>query len=396
MIPDVSVVLEGTWPLRTGGVSRWLDALIRGLPDLTFAVTHLHAGDLCTPVFDLPPNVLEVEFVDIRGSGMLPDPALAHRIPDGHLIYALSSGEAGWLAAEASRLRGRPLALTEHGLAWREAAAGCGELESGRKLAPQDANSWVDTLVDAARSTYAAATQISTVSPENVRLQLQVGAPAARLRVIENWVDEAEPAVARDASSGMHVGMVCRVVPTKDLETFVESARIVVDHDPAARFTIIGPLGHDAAYAQRISALIVSLGLSEVVALVGEHDPEPWWSTMDIVALTSVSEAQPLVLLEAMAHALPIITTDVGGCRDLVSGPPAAGVVVPVRAPDACADAILTLARQPDLRRQLGSNGHQIARSRHSRSRLLDEYRRWLDSARRDLGPTRKAVAATT
>jgi polysaccharide biosynthesis protein PelF len=381
MSADISVVLEGTWPLRTGGVARWLDALIRGLPDYTFAVSHLYSGDRCAAAFLVPENVSEVRYIDVGGHGPLPELDLAREIPDGRVIHALSSGEAGWLAAEASRRRGRPLVVTEHGLAWREAAAGCGELESGRKLGVGDEVDVVDSLLDAARSTYAAAAVITTVSWENVWLQREVGARLESLRVIENWVDDGVAVPVRDEVDGMHIGMVCRIVPMKDVLGFVDAAMYVVATDPSARFTIVGPETHDAEYALKVRRSIAERGLAGSVVMVGEQDPDDWWPTFDIVALSSVSEAQPLVLLEAMARGLPVVTTDVGGCRALVGGQPPAGEVVPARDPEALGAALLRLGAAPSLRREFGRNGRAITRSWHTKDRILGEYRRVYENA---------------
>ena len=194
--------------------------------------------------------------------------------------------------------------------------------------------------------------------------------------MIENWVEECDAVPVRDTTRGMHVGMVCRVVPMKDVLGLVEAASLVAAVDPLVHFTIVGPESHDPAYAARVRHLIGERGLDDTVSMVGEHDPDEWWPSFDIVALSSVSEAQPLVLLEAMAHAIPVVTTDVGGCRDLVGGEPRAGEVVPARNARALSEALLTLGASPALRRELGRNGRAITTSWHGRDRILGEYRR--------------------
>jgi glycosyltransferase involved in cell wall biosynthesis len=372
---DVCLVLEGTWPLRTGGVATWVDSLVHGLPDISFSVAHLTDGRRVPPRYNIPANVFDVVYIDVSGDGPLPDRRLSERLPEARVIHALSSGESGWLATDAARSRGIPLILTEHGLAWREAAASCGELESGRRVPMTGAVEWVEPLLRSAQDAYTRADVITTVCRDNARLQRAAGAPAERIRVIENFVEPAEVRPASDATSGLHIGMVCRVVGLKDVETFVEAAALVTAVDPRTRFTVVGPLTHAPDYVARVRRLVADRGLSRSFVLTGEADPSQWLPQFDVVALSSTSEAQPLALLEAMARGIPVVATKVGGCADLVGGEPASGLVVPPQDPRAFADALLELAADPAARAWLGRNGRSVTQSWHSPERVLGCYR---------------------
>jgi polysaccharide biosynthesis protein PelF len=100
--------------------------------------------------------------------------------------------------------------------------------------------------------------------------------------------------------------------------------------------------------------------------------------SMDIFLLTSISEGQPLSVLEAMAYGKPAIVTDVGSCSELILGradkPGEAGIVVPVMNQKAVADAIIRLASDRDLRIKMG----EIARLRvlkdYTIKRMKDSY----------------------
>src|SRR5207249_8569234 len=115
-------------------------------------------------------------------------------------------------------------------------------------------------------------------------------------------------------------------------------------------FAVIGPTDHEPGYVERCRRLATELEIGDRVTFTGETDPAPWYGRLDAVALTSVSEAQPLALLEAMAAGRPVVATAVGGCPELVAD---AGLIVPPRNPTATAHALLRLAADPALRVRL-------------------------------------------
>jgi glycosyltransferase involved in cell wall biosynthesis len=98
--------------------------------------------------------------------------------------------------------------------------------------------------------------------------------------------------------------------------------------------------------------------------------------------LTSFSEGQPLVILEAHAAGVPVISSDVGACREMLEGLDAAdralgpsGVVTNVAAPEETAAAMVKLARNQTLRRQMGEAGRARVRTRYAKSQMIDAYR---------------------
>ena len=96
--------------------------------------------------------------------------------------------------------------------------------------------------------------------------------------------------------------------------------------------------------------LVESLGLSHVVKFQGFGKPEEIFPAVGLSVLTSVSEGQPLVVLEGFAAGIPAVTTDVGSCRELIEGIDLedramgeAGSVVPIADPAAFASAAVAL-----------------------------------------------------
>ncbi len=114
--------------------------------------------------------------------------------------------------------------------------------------------------------------------------------------------------------------------------------------------------------------LAEELSLGDRVRFLGQrlNDEILQWyrqGAVDMMVLPSIDlgnhlhEGIPVSLMEAMAHRIPVISTDTGGIPELLHGD--AGILVPPQDPVALADAMERLVRCPDLRRQLGASGRQ-------------------------------------
>ena len=386
-IADVALVVEGTYPAAVGGVSTWVHGLLTSLPDVRFGLVYLYAGEgPSADQFNVPGNVVWRRAVRLPADLDAFDAgAAAASLPSVPVVHALSAGFAGLVGAAMIQGGAGRLLVTEHGVYWHEVAEGSPELETGLRLVGADQSAgdacasralWVRRFQDMARSVYAAADHVTTVTAANRPLQAVAGCPSAE--VVPNGVappehlgplTEAElsrlhPAARRPAS--VRVGLVGRVAPLKDIHAFVRAAASVQAAEPDVACFVVGPES-DAEYAASCRALVERLGVE--VAFTGSQPASLWHRHLDVVVLTSRSEAEPLVLLEAMAHGTPVVVPDVGGCRALVEGGPAApgGLIVPAPpattiirdvAPGA-AEAVLRLVRHPALRRRLGRAGRE-------------------------------------
>jgi glycosyltransferase involved in cell wall biosynthesis len=178
------------------------------------------------------------------------------------------------------------------------------------------------------------------------------------------------------------IGFVGRVVSIKDVCTFLRACRQIDQVLPQVEFYVVGPLEHDPDYVARCRELVIELGLAGQVTFTGETNPVSWYHRLDVVVLTSLSEGQPLVLLEAMAAGLPVVATEVGGCPELIRGGSTedqalgpAGCLTPVGDPQATAAAVLDLCGDPGRWRRAAKAGQARVRRYYATEQLCQAYR---------------------
>lgn len=376
---------EHTYPYHVGGVSTWTHALLQGLPEVEVVLVPLYTGTAPgSHCWSLPPNVSAVR--PLRAPSTLA-PAAVERwshaalaaLPSVDLVHALTASVAGHLGRVARTERGTPLLVTEHGIGWHELAEGTGETETGYRPDTTCRAEHVRHMQTLARGVYSAADRIAAVAHSTREKQEAMGADPDRCTLIPNGVDLPPLTPPSTTDTAPHIGLVGRVTPLKDIRTFLQACAQVHRVLPRAQFFVIGPPA-DPAYATRCHALAHHLGLSDALIFVEDaRQMRPWYERLDVVTLTSQSEAAPLALLEAMAHARPIVTTDVGDCRRLVHGPNdaygPAGILCPPGTPDAVAQSLLALGTSARLRSRYGWAGRQRVASFYHRPQMVDAYR---------------------
>ncbi len=318
---------------------------------------------------------------------------LSTPLPDASVFHSVSTGYAGALAAIASRRTGRPMLLTEHGIYARERelelarASWIAEPATDPRMPPLATSPlrrfWSRFFRALSRIAYHQAASIITLSEVNRTKQLADGAAPQRTSIIANGVDlsavprrEIEPRTAP-----VRVGFVGRVVPIKDVVTLIKACDLAARHANITTL-IIGPAEEDPSYAARCRDLVTTLGRTDDILFVGPRPADQVYRELDIVVLTSFSEGQPLVILEAHAAGLPVVASDVGACREMLEGREGvdrhfgpSGIVTRVASPQETASAIVRLARDPELRQRFGEAGRERVRTSYTRARMLEGYR---------------------
>lgn len=313
-------------------------------------------------------------------------------------FHALSAGYAGLLGALQSFRTGRPFLITEHGIYARERdieLARADWIPDRRTLDPLSAlrpslsplrRLWSRFFRRLSQVAYHQAVRIVTLSEVNRHKQIADGAPPEKIRVVPNGVEpapEGDPVgrTTADASRPLRVGFVGRLVPIKDLLTFVRACDLAL-REVALDVRLIGPDDEDPAYAERCRQLVIALKRQDQIRFVGMLPAGKMYADLDVLVLTSFSEGQPLVILEAFAAGVPAICTDVGCCREMIEGRPGAdaalgpsGIVTRVAVPQDTARALVALACDRDRLRRCGSAAVARLGAYYQRSAMLDSYR---------------------
>ena len=478
---DICLIVEGCYPHVTGGVSSWVDWLMRSLPEKTFTVVSLVSGDEPRQSkYAFPHNLLRFTELNLKGpppsryarsyaagldhvdefsdrlvamlrgggvdqlSGLMASLARLPRRPSfddltksefaWHLVNAtyfklmpqssfidffwawqslvggmlavltfdiqpartyhtISTGYAGLLAAKASLETQSPVLLTEHGIYTNERRIEiltadwiADTIDNGLQMAPDRIDLralWIMAFESYARTCYEACETVTTLYGDNQKLQLDLGARPNQLRVIPNGIDihrfgSIRPAGVRQPT----VALIGRVVPIKDIKTFISAIEQVHGEIANVRALILGPEDEDPQYAAECRQMIVDIGLEHVITLTGRVNVADWLPQIHVVVLTSLSEAQPLTILEAGAAGIPCVTTNVGSCREILNGTAdenpslgAGGFVTDVVSPEQIADGVTKLLLDERLREQMGANLRERVISYYSSDRSRDAYR---------------------
>ena len=336
-------------------------------------------------------------------------------LPKARCYHAISTGYAGLLMARAVVETGRPGLLTEHGIYTNERRV---EIEMAEWLSdgpptwlnledrrPDLRNVWVDAFIGYSRACYEASSRIVTLYTGNQQLQRRDGAPPDRMAIIPNGIDyDGFSAIARDpAPRPPTVALIGRAVPIKDVKTFIRAIALLRDMVPGCQAVLLGPTDEDPVYFQECETMVAQLDLGDCFTFAGRVRLRDHLGRIDVVALTSISEAQPLVLLEAGAAGVPSVATDAGSCRDLIEGRAdedpdlgRGGFVVPLANPPATAKALAALLGDAALRARCGEAMRRRT-ERYYNKRVVDRAYRdlyesllWLPDAPH--GATREAA----
>ena len=378
---DVMLLLEGTFPFVSGGVSSWVNQIMRGFPEIRFGAVFIGSRrqDYGAPKYQLPDNLVHLEvhylhepqdvpaaaarrgdrqaFARIRAlhekmrapgraaagapdrldedlHGLLPllaeggavdrseflyskeawqyicemyrafctDPSfvdyfwtvrimhtpiwtlakIAGELIPARCYHSISTGYAGFLGAMLKHRTGRPLLLSEHGIYTKERKIDLFQsewIQDNRGVFEKDASQlsyfrdmWIRFFEALGRMCYEACDEIVALYETNRLRQVSDGAPAARTRNIPNGIDWARLSALRAQRRADPPPVLCligRVVPIKDVKTFIRAMRTVVNLLPQAEGWIAGPEDEDPDYANECRNIAEGLGLKDKVKFLG-------------------------------------------------------------------------------------------------------------------------------
>jgi hypothetical protein len=219
------------------------------------------------------------------------------------------------------------------------------------------------------KAAYEQADRIISITRFNTRYQLRYGADPDKLDVIPNGIDVAKlTRIQRDTTrrDQFSVGLVGRVVPIKDIKTFIRAIKVASMSIPTIKGYIIGPTEEDPEYFAECQQIVDMLQVGQYIEFTGQVNVADYYAFLDVMVLTSLSEGQPLVILEGHCVGIPVVATDVGACRELLTGANTedaalgpSGLLTPADSPSETANALIRLWRNPHLRAQMGQAGRE-------------------------------------
>jgi polysaccharide biosynthesis protein PelF len=295
---------------------------------------------------------------------------LAARAPEADVYHSLSTGFAGLAALAAKVRRGKPFLLTEHGLYHKEREI---EIRKAAFVRGYQRDLWIRMYNRIARLCYEGADLCTSLFEENRGYQLGLGATAEKTVVIPNGIDVARYSVPREKRDGdFHVGFVGRIVPIKDVKTFIVAAKLVLEKVPNARFHLVGPDDEDAPYAEECRRLAADLRIANRLEFTGRANVLEYYKFLDVVVLTSVREAQPLVILEAYAAGIPCVSTDVGNVSELLEGD--RRFIAPSKDAAKIAEGIEYVLSHPQEMAELAKRNRERTVATYEKRELLARY----------------------
>lgn len=291
-------------------------------------------------------------------------------IPKADLYHCVATGYAGVLGGKAKSLYNCGLLISEHGIYAREREE---ELIKATWVAGIYKEIWINQFRKMAVLAYEKADAVTSLFWHARELQMELGCPEEKIRVVANGIDRSRfeniPGPTEEDKNYINIGAVLRVTPIKDVKTMIRAFAFAKKVNPRLKLWIMGPTDEDEQYARECFNLVDIMQLEDVV-FTGRINVTDYIGRMDFMLLTSISEGQPLTIIEGYAAKKPCIATDVGNCRGLIYGEDndtlgAAGIVTHVMNTAELADAIVKLGADPELCKSMGEIGYQ---------RMLEKY----------------------
>lgn len=297
-------------------------------------------------------------------------------VVDADIYHSVSTGYSGILATSLSIKNNKPYLLSEHGIYAREREE---ELLKAKWVTGIYKKFWIDFFYSISTASYKHASKITSLFNSNRDIQISLGVDEEKALVTPNGINYKKLNVEKVEHEGINIGSILRVVPIKDVMTLIRSFSIVKRKTTNVKLYIIGPTEEDPSYYEQCVNLVKLLNLEDDIIFTGRVNIKDYLGIIDILILTSISEGQPLVILEGWSAKIPFVSTDVGSCRDMISGDEFegdCGIITKLASPSNTANALLKLIENPELRSTMGSNGRRRVERLYNDEVLIESYRK--------------------
>ncbi len=241
---------------------------------------------------------------------------------------------------------------------------------------PPAVERWLDGRIDCAITTWVTAAQRASDA-----LSSQRGIPRGRIETVHYGISVPPSRTTEVQAERLRhelgfqpdrpaLAVVANLEARKGLDVLLEALARLHDSGTAVSTVVVG----DGPERERLTGQIRALGLGGTVRLLGwREDVDSILEHATLLALPSLAnECLPMVILEAMAHRLPVVSTDVAGIPEMVLDGLTGRVVAPGDA-SALADALQAVIGNPEQARAMGARGYERVRTHFSRERMVDQ-----------------------
>ena len=301
---------------------------------------------------------------------------MKQKIPTADMYHSTSTGYGGLLGSMASALNKKPFVVTEHGIYTREREE---EILRSTWVKPYFKQNWISLFYMLSKCAYTQASSVTSLFTRAMHIQEQIGCAVYKLKVIGNGIQFRNFEMVPDKTPNdyIDIGAIVRFHPIKDIKTMIYSFFELKQRIPNARLHILGDTD-DEQYREECENLIEQLQIKDIL-IVGNTNVVKYLALLDFTILTSISEGQPLSVLESLAARRPCITTDVGCCRELLEGTGydtmgRAGICVPPMQSQAIASAMEFLCRNDEDRVQMGEIGQRRVQNSFLHENMVKNY----------------------
>ena len=466
----ICLLTEGSYPYVVGGVSSWVQMLMKGLPEHDFFVYSIGAEekDRGNFKYDLPDNMtgIQEEFLDeilkqrsndllenilsaderriihdlvtgdkpfdvkelsriFRAPGRFKGPLsifmssdffdiidevyqerysylpftdffwtlrsmlvplfylLWQKLPEADLYHSVATGYCGVIGALASELSQKPFIITEHGIYSREREV---EIIKSDWAKGDFKSVWIQYFYNLAKLSYRTADSVYTLFEHNKEVEVSLGCDEEKITIVPNGVHMERFAgigelTPKAKDEPLVIGAVVRVVPIKDIVTLLRAFFLVTREEDLreTQLIIMGNVEENPDYYELCRETMQMLHLRNVT-FTGSVNVVDYIPKLDLMVLSSISEGQPLAVLEGHSAHRPFVTTDVGCCREILYGMKGddlgkSGEIVAPMDFTNMAEQIKKLLRDFELRRKMGNVGYERVKRYYRFDQFIDAYK---------------------
>jgi len=301
---------------------------------------------------------------------------ISQEMPEADLYHSCSTGYAGALGAMASMKYQKPLVVTEHGIYTREREE---EILRADWVIPYFKELWISMFYMFSRFAYDKAQQVTCLFQRASVIQEDLGCMPEKITVIGNGIHfkKYETIPDKEAADWIDIGAIVRIAPIKDIKTMIYSFSQLKEQFKKVRLHILGSV-NDEEYHNECLALIDYLEVEDII-FPGHVNIMEYMKKLDFTFLTSLSEGQPYAILESLAAGRPLVSTDVGSCRELIMGDendrfgPAGFCVTPMHQAEML-EALLLMCENQKEREHMARAGRQRVKVFYNIEGMVQKY----------------------